>query len=590
MAVLSAASDDFDALTYAHDWALVDVETSGLRPGLHRVLSVAVLTLGADGEPVEEFSTLLDPGCDPGPVHIHGLTAERLRGSPTFDKVAERVAGLLEGRVMVAHNAHFDYNFLEREFSGAGVRLPVERRLCTLALNRRIAPPTPDLRLGTLAAHYGVRQLRAHDARDDVRVLAGVLRGSLAGSAELGLPLPLVSCPPKNGGAFARRTHKVPCMFRCPGRMAADGPLVQGMKVAFTGETTPPRDELEAQAADAGLNVMTTVSRFTSLLVANDPHTSTAKARRAVSEGVPIIDEDTFVRLLADVRPGVRHDDSPADPGASPPPRASNPSREGRLLGRRVLVLGGTHPRAAAARTRVTELGGAAAVNLSAGVTDVVALPGADDDRRMGRITALEVPVHREDWLGSTAAGPQSIATRTAPVVLRLGAVIDLPVTADATTWTVTASWAQQTGCEIDLVAFAVDEDDQVGSDDDFVFYGAPDGPGAGVRLATDGPTEQSVIVDLSVPPPQVRRIIVAAALDGEAAFGDVGAIEITAGPGVGEALLAQATLDAATTERTLLLAEIYRRGPSWRLRAVGQGYDFGLAELARRHGVDVDD
>jgi DNA polymerase-3 subunit epsilon len=36
------------------------------------------------------------------------------------------------------------------------------------------------------------------------------------------------------------------------------------------------------------------------------------------------------------------------------------------------------------------------------------------------------------------------------------------------------------------------------------------------------------------------------------------------------------------------LLAEIYRRNGTWRLRAIGQGYDDGLAELAIRHGVTV--
>jgi DNA polymerase-3 subunit epsilon len=51
---------------------------------------------------------------------------------------------------------------------------------------------------------------------------------------------------------------------------------------------------------------------------------------------------------------------------------------------------------------------------------------------------------------------------------------------------------------------------------------------------------------------------------------------------------VAQATLDAATTERTLLLAEVYRRGPGWRVRAVGQGYDHQLASLARGFGVDI--
>ncbi|MET4642377.1 hypothetical protein ABID95_002104 [Streptomyces atratus] len=58
--------------------------------------------------------------------------------------------------------------------------------------------------------------------------------------------------------------------------------------------------------------------------------------------------------------------------------------------------------------------------------------------------------------------------------------------------------------------------------------------------------------------------------------------------PGSSGAALARAILDAATTERTMLLAEIYRRGPVWRLRAVGQGYDHGLDALARGYGVHI--
>ncbi|MBB6417658.1 stress response protein SCP2 [Streptomyces sp. AK010] len=83
---------------------------------------------------------------------------------------------------------------------------------------------------------------------------------------------------------------------------------------------------------------------------------------------------------------------------------------------------------------------------------------------------------------------------------------------------------------------------------------------------------------------------MVAAAIDGSPTFGDVGAIHISSGPGISAAPLAQAPLDAATTERTLLPAERYRRGPLWRLRTVGQGYDQGLGALARGYGVDVSD
>ncbi|MFF5669103.1 TerD family protein [Streptomyces hygroscopicus] len=733
-------SDDASGLRdHAYDWALVDVETSGLIARRDRVLSVAVVTLGPDGEPTGEFSTLLNPGCDPGPVEVHGLTAERLRGAPGFDQVAGRIGAMLQGRVLVAHNAQFDYDFLAHEFARVRMWLPVTQRLCTLALNRRVDPPTEDLTLDSLAAHYGVPRRQAHDALDDTRVLAGVLRASLREAARLDLPLPLVACPPRQDPRFTPQPPKTACAYRNPGRLVPGGPLRQGMKIAITGQTTTSRAELVGRSVAAGLNIMSSVSRHTSALVTNDAASDSAKARRALAENVPVIDERTFLRLLDDVRPGTPHertapaavpsprpeaaaspspatasspspatapsprsaaapcprpeaaaspspaaapspspaaapsprsaaapcpspvadpfagpaavpsahsgmvpsprpeadppvhsgvDPSPrpeADPAgpaapaahaaavpssrpeAAPPgrepqrpagevrkqPRRPRPAPDGPLTGRRVLVLGGTHPAAAAARSRIVELGGAAAINLSASVTDVVLLDGSDADRRMRRIVSLALPTHDAPWLAAPdiAPVPRPAGGREAAHVLPRGGVVDIPDgSAPGTRWTVTASWAQQTACEIDVVAFVVDEDEQVSFDEDFVFYGAPENPGGTVRLLGDGPTEQTVSIDLAALPPSSRKVVVAAAIDGAPTFGDVGAIHVTAGPGTSAAPLVQATLDAATTERTMLLTELYRRGPLWRLRTVGQGYDHGLATLARGYGVDIAD
>ncbi|MPY46407.1 DNA polymerase III, partial [Streptomyces phyllanthi] len=317
MSVASPALGLSGLRDYAFDWALVDVETSGLSARRDRVLSIAVVTLGPDGEQTAEFSTLLNPGCDPGPVHVHGLTAERLRGAPAFGQVAGRIGAMLQDRVLVAHNAQFDYDFLAHEFARAQLPLPVARRLCTLALNRRVDPPTEDLKLATLAAHYGVPQLKAHDALDDTRVLAGVLRASLREAARLDLPLPLVACPPRQDPRFTPKPPRTACGFRNPGRPAPGGPLVQGMKIAITGQTATPRTELAGRAVAAGLNVMGSVSRHTSALVTNDSASGSAKARRALAEGVPVIDEPTFLRLLDDVRPGAPHEPTAAAPRAS---------------------------------------------------------------------------------------------------------------------------------------------------------------------------------------------------------------------------------------------------------------------------------
>ncbi|MGW7514110.1 TerD family protein [Streptomyces sp. NPDC054796] len=225
----------------------------------------------------------------------------------------------------------------------------------------------------------------------------------------------------------------------------------------------------------------------------------------------------------------------------------------------------------------------------------------------MPRFAKLGLLVRDEKWLAdpATPAGPATPAAMAqpdepatavrshAPQVLPRGEVADLPAPASGVPmpqWYVTANWAPEEHCEVDVVAFVLDEDEQVVFDEDFVFYGAPENPSGTVCLLTGGPGEQTIAIDLASLPPSTHKIVVAATIDGTAAFGDIGAVQVATAPGSSAAALTQAPLDAATSERTLLLAELYRRGPAWRFRAVGQGYDHGLADLARGYGVAITD
>ena len=88
----------------ARDFVVVDVETSGFDPAAARVLSLAALTITADGSIENSMYTLLNPGVDPGPTNIHGLTPAMLAGQPCFADIAEDLAPLLRGRILVAHN------------------------------------------------------------------------------------------------------------------------------------------------------------------------------------------------------------------------------------------------------------------------------------------------------------------------------------------------------------------------------------------------------------------------------------------------------------------------------------------------------
>lgn len=167
------------------------------------------------------------------------------------------------------------------------------------------------------------------------------------------------------------------------------------------------------------------------------------------------------------------------------------------------------------------------------------------------------------------------------------GAVIDLP--AGLARFTVNVSWssARVTAPEVDVVAFELGTDEKVPSDDEFVFFNQPASPDGALTLSIDGDREQGVSIDLRVVPEDVSRITVGAAIE-DKTFGELGAlaVEVT----TSDAGIASAVLDAATTERSMIIAEVYRRRDVWRLRMVGQGYDDDLAGFATRDGVEVED
>ncbi|MFF6784135.1 DEDDh family exonuclease [Streptomyces sp. NPDC012510] len=322
----TAASQAPWPTAYPQGYAVVDVETTGLARD-DRIISAAVYRLDARGEVEDHWYTLVNPERDPGPVWIHGLTSDVLEGAPLFREIAEEFSSRLADRVLVAHNAVFDWSMIAREYARAETEAPVRQRLCTIALSKELGLPLPNHKLESLAAHFGVVQQRAHHALDDARVLAEAFRPSLRAAAASGVRLPLHECLPLtewtdratprigqqagHGGGYGgyrqtswRPSRKRPaCPYPNPGRYEDGKPLKQGMRVAFSGDTSIERDLLEDRAIEAGLHVATSLSRVTSLLVTNDPDSGTSKVVKARQYGTPVVDEAAFGQLLRDVEP-----------------------------------------------------------------------------------------------------------------------------------------------------------------------------------------------------------------------------------------------------------------------------------------------
>ena len=160
-------------------FAVLDVETTGLSPATDRVIEIAVVRCAPDGTVVDEWSTLLDPGRDPGPTHIHGITAADLDGAPTFADIAPELVERLDGHMVTAHNLSFDESFLAAELASTSSALPTTSSLCTLELARHVLKDQGRHTLAACAATLDISHENAHRALADTRVTAAVLAAML---------------------------------------------------------------------------------------------------------------------------------------------------------------------------------------------------------------------------------------------------------------------------------------------------------------------------------------------------------------------------------------------------------------------------
>jgi stress response protein SCP2 len=142
---------------------------------------------------------------------------------------------------------------------------------------------------------------------------------------------------------------------------------------------------------------------------------------------------------------------------------------------------------------------------------------------------------------------------------------------------------------DVDGSAILLEENGEVGSDADFVFYNQPQHYSGAVRMGgkTPGPQpSDSVDVELARVPADYQRIVLVASADG-GTFGQVPGLQLVLTDlGTGQPIAAFPM--QAGAETAFLSAELYRRDGGWKFRAVGQGYSAGLAGLAADFGIDV--
>lgn len=154
---------------------VIDTETTGLLPEMgHRVVEIGAVRY-ENGAEVAQFNSLLYPErkMDADASRVNGIADADLAGQPVFADIAPDLLALLNGALLVAHNAAFDAGFIGMELfisqiSGrlAPISLP-NPWLCTLELARAYFAFGRN-NLGSLAQRLGVPMAQAHRALSDV--------------------------------------------------------------------------------------------------------------------------------------------------------------------------------------------------------------------------------------------------------------------------------------------------------------------------------------------------------------------------------------------------------------------------------------
>lgn len=167
----------------------------------------------------------------------------------------------------------------------------------------------------------------------------------------------------------------------------------------------------------------------------------------------------------------------------------------------------------------------------------------------------------------------------------------NVPLPAEVERIDVVLGWTEPQ-VEVDASALLLGADRRVRSDADFVFYNQPESPDGSVRFLGTGVTEEGAQARITIDLSAVDAAVETVALVGSTAsgtFGALGKLSLHVVDGAGMSVAEYVTADA-TTESAFVFGEVYRRDGGWKIRAVGQGWDTGLAGLATAFGVEIDD
>ncbi len=154
----------------------LDLETTGMAAAQERITEIGLVEV-AKGEFVGSWSQLVNPqkSIPPFIQSLTGITNRMVRDAPRFEQLAPDLFERLAGKLLIAHNARFDYGFLKAEFARLGMAYH-SRVLCTAKLSRKLYPEHRRHNLDSLIERHGLGCSARHRALGDAEVLWQFMR------------------------------------------------------------------------------------------------------------------------------------------------------------------------------------------------------------------------------------------------------------------------------------------------------------------------------------------------------------------------------------------------------------------------------
>lgn len=291
----------------------VDFEIANPQRGSLCAIGVAVVENGAI---VKVWKQLVQPPelrVDKKNYAIHKISEADLETAPTFPEVWDTFRTMIEERVIVAHNAEFDMNVLQRTLELYGLEPPAYRSLCTSKLSQIAFPQLDDYRLRDVCRFLGLEFIH-HSCDEDARVCAEIAIQAIPRVSLKKLDL--------NGHDLTHSLLKMPSKTKVTGRGASfvdkrfDSSLLKpqlkganpdhefyNKRLVFTGDLrSMQRSDAAKHVSAFGADINTSISKKTQIVIIGEGAgpSKMKKIQELREQGIEIrlIDEDEFLRII----------------------------------------------------------------------------------------------------------------------------------------------------------------------------------------------------------------------------------------------------------------------------------------------------